>query len=85
MGPGTPGIFINSPFLEGVPPIGFNNFSIGVAGAFDSQVNNIYQLLDNVAVVHGSHTIKFGGEAHYDQIAEKDFGQNNGAFGFFWY
>lgn len=82
-GPGTPGIFLNSPFLEGVPPISFNNFAIGVAGAFDSQANNMYQVIDNVALVRGSHTIKFGGEAQYDQIAEKDFGQNNGTFGFY--
>lgn len=82
-GANTPGIVVNNPAIEGVPPVSFNNFSIGLAGAFDAQINNTYQYMDDVELVRGNHTIKFGGEVHFDQITEKDFGQNNGTFGFF--
>jgi len=67
---------------EGVPGIGFNNFSIGVPAYFQAQYNNTYQILDNVSKVISTHTMKFGGNVHYNQVTEHDFGANNGTFGF---
>ena len=81
-GPGTLGINPQDKATEGVPGIGFNNYSIGVPSYFAAQYNNTYQLIDNFSKVKGTHTMKFGGSVHYDQITEHDFGANNGTFGF---
>jgi hypothetical protein len=67
---------------EGVPSVGFNNFSIGVPAYFAGQYNNTYQILDNFSKVFGTHTMKFGASIHYDQITEHDYGANDGTFGF---
>jgi hypothetical protein len=81
-GPSTLGIVVQNKAAEGVPSIGFNNFSIGVPAYFGGNYNNMYQLMDNFSKVKGTHTMKFGGSAHYDQITEHEFGANNGTFGF---
>jgi hypothetical protein len=81
-GPSTLGIVVQNKSTEGVPGIGFNSFSIGIPSYFAGQYNNTYQLLDNFSWVKGTHTLKFGGNAHYDQITEHDYGANNGTFSF---
>ena len=81
-GPDTLGIVVQNPSAEGVPQIAFNNFSIGVPAYFAAQYNNTYQLIDNFSKVVGTHTLKFGGSFHYDQITEHDYGANNGTFSF---
>ncbi len=81
-GPNTPGIVPLNPIDEGVPQTSFNNFTIGVPAYFAAQYNNTYQLIDNFSKVVGTHTLKFGGSYHYDQITEHDFGANNGSFAF---
>ena len=81
-GPGTLGIVPLAPATEGVPQIEFNNYSIGVPAYFAAQYNNTYQLIENFSKVLGTHSLKFGGSFHYDQITEHDFGANNGTFGF---
>jgi hypothetical protein len=80
--PSSLGIVPLNPKFEGVPGIGFNNFSIGVDSYFSAQYNNTYQILDNFSKVKGTHTMKFGADVHYDQITQHDFGANNGTFGF---
>jgi len=81
-GPSTLGLVIQNKQYEGVPSIGFNNFSIGVPAYFAGQYNNTYQILDNFSKVLGTHTMKFGASVHYDQITEHDYGANDGTFGF---
>ena len=80
-GPSTLGIFVQNKAIEGVPPVSLNSFSIGVPGFPTANYNNIYQLLDNFSKVKGSHTLKFGGSVHYDQITGHVFGANNGTMG----
>ncbi|HEX3741262.1 MAG TPA: carboxypeptidase regulatory-like domain-containing protein [Terriglobales bacterium] len=70
------------PQLEGVPYFGFNNFSIGVPTVTTRQINNSFQVLDNFTRVYGTHTIKFGGQFHYDQIDERNLAAENGQYGF---
>ena len=77
---GTPSIVALSPETEGVENIVFNNFSIGTNTNELTQVNNTYQLLDNFAKVVGSHTLRFGGEFHYDQVNANPIAQFNGSF-----
>ena len=66
--------------LEGVPYITFNNFAIGVPQVSTRQYNNSYQVLDNFTKVYGTHTLKFGGQFHYDQINERNLAAENGQY-----
>jgi hypothetical protein len=78
----TGGISAIAPKLEGVPYMTFNNFTIGVPQVSTRQYNNSYQILDNFTKVHGTHTLKFGGQFHYDQINERNLAAENGQYSF---
>ncbi|MGB9515249.1 MAG: TonB-dependent receptor, partial [Candidatus Acidiferrum sp.] len=79
-GPGTPGIVPLNPAGEGVENVVFNSFSIGTNANQLRQVNNTYQVLDNFSKVLHQHTLRFGGEFHYDQINTNPIAQVNGNF-----
>jgi len=81
-GTNTLGIVPVAPQFEGVPNITFNNFAFGVNAYPQGQYNNTYQILDNYSKVIGTHSIKFGGNVHYDQITQHTFGANDGSYGF---
>ena len=82
-GTNTPGIVVQAPELEGVPPISLNNFSFGVpSGPGAGQYNSTYQLMDNFSWVKGAHTLKFGFNLHYDQIIHHNYESRNGNFSF---
>jgi len=83
VGPGTPGIVPLSPKTEGVESVGFNSYTIGTNTNELNQVENTFQLLDNFSKVIGPHTLKFGGEIHYDQVNVNAIAQFNGSFLFF--
>ena len=78
----TGGISPIEPRLEGVPYITFNNFSVGVPQVSTGQFNNSFQVLDNFSRAIGRHSIKFGGQYHYDQINERNFAAENGQYNF---
>lgn len=67
---GAPGILPLVPSLEGVPEIDFNDFVIGVPSRPNGLIENSYQILDNYSKIYGTHTFKFGGEFHYNQLEE---------------
>ena len=79
---GTPSIVPLAPKLEGVENIVFNSFSIGTNTNELKQVNNTYQVADGFSRVVGKHTLKFGGEVHYDQVNANPVAQFNGNFVF---
>jgi hypothetical protein len=81
-GASTLGIVPMAPQFEGVPDITFNNFSFGVNAYPLPQYNNTYQVLDNYSKVLGTHSLKFGGSVHFDQITQIPYGANNGTFAF---
>ncbi len=83
VGQGTPGIVALSPKTEGVESVGFNSFTMGTNTNELNQVGNTFQWLDNFSKVIGTHTIKVGGEFHYDQINVNAIAQFNGSFLFF--
>ena len=83
VGPNTPGIVPLSPQTEGVENVVFNNYSIGTNTNELHQTNNTFQWLDNFSKVVGTHTMKFGGEFHYDQVNTHAIAQFNGSFLFF--
>jgi hypothetical protein len=67
---GAPGIVPLVPSLEGVPEVDFNDFVIGVPSRPNGLIDNIYQIVDNYSRIVGTHTLKFGGQYHYDQLEE---------------
>jgi hypothetical protein len=83
VGPGTLGIVPLSPKTEGVESVGFNSFTMGTNTNELKQVGNTFQWLDNFSKAIGTHTIKVGGEFHYDQINVNAIAQFNGSFLFF--
>ena len=83
VGPETPGIVPLAPSTAGVESVAFNSFTIGTNTNELNQYNNTFQWLDNFSKVIGTHTIKFGGEFHYDQVNVGAVAQFNGSFLFF--
>jgi hypothetical protein len=79
---GAPGIFPGTPSVEGVPEIDFNNFIIGVPSRPNQLIDNIYQVLDNFSRVIGTHSIKFGGQFHFNQLEENLSNVANGNYFF---
>lgn len=76
------GIYVGNPTVEGIPETDFNNFSIGVPSRPNQLLENIYQVSDNYSKVIGKHTIKFGGQYHYNQLEENLSNVANGNFFF---
>jgi hypothetical protein len=66
----APGILPLTPKFQGVPETDFNSFSIGVPSKPIRITQNSWQFLDNFSKVIGTHTVKFGGQYHYNQLEE---------------
>ena len=79
---GAAGIYVGTPSVEGIPEIDFNNFVIGVPSRPNHLLDNIYQIIDNYSKVVGTHTFKFGGQYHYNQLEENLSNVANGNFFF---
>jgi hypothetical protein len=80
---GTPtGINPSGPagFPQTVPPLFFNNFTLGVNTLTTFQPNNTFQFSDGFSKAMGPHTLKFGGEFRYLQINERNTCAPNGDF-----
>jgi hypothetical protein len=79
-GPGTPGIVVQAPQLEGIENIVFNRYVMGVTITGVDQFNSTYHWSDNVSRVRGAHTMRFGGQIHYDQVNMHPNATFNGTF-----
>jgi hypothetical protein len=79
-GPGTPGIVVLAPDIEGIENVVFPSFVMGVPITNLIQANNTYTILDNFSKVHGSHTIKTGGQVSYEQVNVNPNATFNGSF-----
>jgi hypothetical protein len=77
---GGPGIDIQAPQFEGVENITFPTFVMGVPITNMTQINDTYYLSDGLTRVIGSHTLKFGGQIHIDQVNDLPNGTFNGTF-----
>jgi hypothetical protein len=78
----APGIVVGAPSVEGIPETDFNHFTIGVPSKPIRVTQNSFQGLDNFSKVIGTHTLKFGGQYHYNQLEENLFNAANGLFSF---
>jgi hypothetical protein len=81
-GPGTPGIVPLAPEIEGIENVSFNDFTFGVDTTGLRQVNNTFQWRDDFSRVFGTHTLRFGGEFHLDQVNVNPDANFNGSFEF---
>ncbi len=79
-GVGTPGIVVQAPQFEGVENITFPSFVMGVPITNETQNNNTLYVSDTVSKVIGTHTLKFGGQFHVDQVNEHPNATFNGTF-----
>jgi hypothetical protein len=79
-GAGTPGIVVQAPQFEGVENIVFPSFVMGVPITNVDQWNNTLYLSNTVSKVIGTHTLKFGGQFHMDQVNEYPNATFNGTF-----
>ena len=79
---GTPSIVALDPKGQGVENLNFNGYSTGAAANQLIQANNTYQVSDAFSKVLGTHTLKFGGEFHDDQVNASPIAQFNGSFVF---
>jgi len=77
---GTPGIVPLAQKIEGIENVSLNDFTFGVDTTGLTQANNTFQWMDNFSKVIGKHTVKVGGEFHFDQINTHPDVIFNGAF-----
>jgi len=82
-GPGTPGIVALAPDIEGVENITLNSTTFGTPITNLTQANNTYSAIDNFSKVIGSHTMKTGFQASYEQVNVNPNPTFNGAFTFY--
>jgi Carboxypeptidase regulatory-like domain len=78
--PGNSGIFVQAPQFEGVENVTFPSFVMGVPITNITQVNNTYFVSEGLSRVVGSHTLKVGGQFHYDEVNEHPNATFNGTF-----
>jgi hypothetical protein len=78
--PGNSGIFVQAPQFEGVENVTFPSFVMGVPITNITQVNNTYFLSEGLSRVVGSHTLKVGGQFHFDEVNEHPNATFNGTF-----
>jgi hypothetical protein len=79
---GSASIVALDPKGQSIENLNFNGYSTGAAANQLIQANNTYQAADTFSKVLGSHTLKFGGEFHADQVNAHPIAQFNGSFVF---
>lgn len=78
----TLGICPQDPLYKTLPPISFNNFSIGGPAGSESLYENTYQAQDNYSWIVGTHSLMFGGLFSLSQVNMQTYYAGNGYFGF---
>jgi hypothetical protein len=79
---GFSGIVALAPQIEGVENIAFNDFTMGVDTTALFQAENIVEGADDWSHVAGSHNLKFGVDAHADQVNNHPDVYFNGSYSF---
>jgi hypothetical protein len=79
-GGGAPGFTVQAPQFEGVENIVFPSFVMGLPITNETQINNTLYLSETISKVIATHTLKFGGQFHLDQVNEHPNATFNGTF-----
>jgi len=79
-GPGTPGIVVLAPQIEGIENVRFNSFVMGTPITNLTQANNTYALGDNLSKALGAHTLKAGLQVSVEQVNINPNPTFNGSF-----
>ncbi|HXB72043.1 MAG TPA: TonB-dependent receptor [Candidatus Acidoferrales bacterium] len=79
-GPGTAGIAVLAPQIEGIENTRFNSFVIGTPITNLTQANNTYSMIDSISKVWSSHTIKAGIHLSFEQVNVNPNATFNGSF-----
>ncbi|MFY9743842.1 MAG: TonB-dependent receptor, partial [Candidatus Sulfotelmatobacter sp.] len=74
------GFLVQAPQFQGVENMVFPAFVMGVPITNETQINNTLYLSDTFSKVMGTHTLKFGGQFHWDQVNEHPNATFNGTF-----
>src|SRR6202167_853737 len=76
---------VSGPFTGGLPRISFGGYFTGLGGfkwpKFQGP-DSITQFIDHVSYTAGNHSIKFGGELHYDHVTNAAYGNARGSITF---
>jgi hypothetical protein len=76
---------VSGPYTGGLPRIGFGGYFTGL-GAFKwpkfQGPDSITQIIDHVSYTAGKHSIKFGGELHYNKVTNAAYGNARGSINF---
>ncbi len=81
-GANTLGIDVLNPSIQGVPELDFQTFTVGVPSRPNRYIENTIQFLDNFSKVIGTHTLRFGGAFHKNQMDQQLSNVVNGNFVF---
>ena len=81
-GPGTPGIVVQAPQIEGIESTVFNAFSLGVPITNLDQANNTVGLMDDLSVIRGNHSWRAGFQLNLEQVNVNPDATLNGTFVF---
>lgn len=77
---------VSGPFTGGLPRIGFGGYFLPGLGGFKwpkfQGPDSITQFVDHISYTAGKHTIKFGGELHYDKVTNAAYGNARGSITF---
>jgi hypothetical protein len=78
------GIYPLDPAIEGIENVSLQNMGITIGTDITNAVQhqNSFHWTDNFSKVVGTHTLKFGGEFHFDQVNEIPNATFNGSFQF---
>jgi len=79
-GPGTPGIAVLAPGIEGIENVRFNSFVIGAPITNLTQANNTFSLSDHLSRTRANHTIKAGFQVSLEQVNVNPDATFNGSF-----
>ena len=79
-GPGTAGITVLAPQIEGIENVRFNSFVIGMPITSLIQANSTFSLNDSFSKVLGRHALKAGIQASFEQVNVLPNATFNGSF-----
>jgi hypothetical protein len=77
---------VSGAFTGGLPRIGFGGYFFPGLGGFKwpkfQGPDSITQFVDQVAYTAGKHSVKFGGELHYNKVTNAAYGNSRGSITF---